>query len=236
MSPSATDRSSAAVSAVTPLPIRSGTSGTALRTRLDLAERRRLARRRARDDQRIGETAVHEIARRLLGSRRARGNGVLAAGVGENRDVDAREAAGSRSVPYALGLDDALVGREHVHPRRAIDADELGADRGGDRQRRARVVLQDVQRPGLRGEDARRTSAATTLTAATVAGSTRPGVKGVAEVLDRERVHAAVDERAGVGQRRRRSRRASSRPTAGLPGRAPGGTMPMTVRFEPHQR
>ena len=66
---------------------------------------------------------------------------MLAADVGEDCDVDAEQAPiAERAI--RVGLDDALVGEHRA--RMDVDANELGADRRGHRERRARVVLEHV--------------------------------------------------------------------------------------------
>jgi hypothetical protein len=142
---------------------------------------------------------MHEIARHLLGLHRGERDGVLAAHVGDDRHVDAEESAVAQRA-VGVGLDDALIG-EHC-ARVHVDADELGADSRGDAQGRPRVVLQHVEAqararklaPNLGGHDAHGRHGG---------GLDAAGREGrVAEILDQERVDAAVDERPGVGQRR----------------------------------
>src|SRR5437899_1757938 len=84
MTPSATDRSSATVSAVTPLPTRSGTSATALRTRLTSA--RGVAWPVARLDAARREGHVVEV----LDEHRVDAALDQGAGIRERRSHDAR--------------------------------------------------------------------------------------------------------------------------------------------------
>ena len=141
---------------------------------------------------------MHEVPRGLLEIGRRQRHRVLAADVGEDRDVDAEQApVAERAV--RVGLDDALVGQHRA--RVDVDADELGADRGGHGQRRARVVLQDVhaqvrsrQRlPHLGGYDAHRRHRG----GLDAAG----GERRIAEILDEDGVDAALDQRARVRER-----------------------------------
>ena len=141
---------------------------------------------------------MHEVARRLLDLDGRQRHRVLAADVGEDRDVHAEQAAVAQRV-VGVGMDHPLVGEHRAGVD--VDADERRTDRGGDGQRRARVVLQHVDpegrgrvgAPDLGGHDAhggdgRRLDAA-------------GGEGRVAEVLDEQRVDPALDQRAGVRER-----------------------------------
>src|SRR2546427_5736253 len=79
----------------------------------DLRERRRLAPGPAGDDQRVGETPVHEVPRRLLDLDRGQGHGVLATDVGEDRDRDTEQPPVAER-PVGVGLDDPLVGEDRA--------------------------------------------------------------------------------------------------------------------------
>ena len=182
---------------MTPLPTRIGTSATAPRTRLTSASGVAWPVAGPGDDERVGQSAVHEIPRGLVDVDRAQRHRVLAADVGEDRHVGAEQApVAERAV--RVGLHDALVGEHRAGVD--VDADEFGADRGGDGQRRARVVLQHVH--AERGSRQR---------SADLGGDHADGRHGgrldapgrerrVAEVLDEHRVHAALDEGVGVGE------------------------------------
>ena len=100
MSPSAIDRSSAAVSAVAPLPTRSGPWHRAAHA-LEVAERRRLPGGDAGDDEPVGEAARDGVARLLLDRHRRERHAVLGLHVGEDLDVEAEEPAIAKRVVRA---------------------------------------------------------------------------------------------------------------------------------------
>src|SRR5712691_6356123 len=165
---------------------------------LHVADGRGVTRRLAGDDEGVGQASMHEIARLLLeldGRHRRR---MLALDVGEDLDVGAEEPAVTQRV-IGLGLHDALVGHDGAGVD--VDADELGAGRGGNGQRGARVVLQHVDADGHAGQGA--------ADGGHEDGHGRDGAgldvarreRRVPVVLDEQGVHAALDEDGGVGHR-----------------------------------
>ena len=138
---------------------------------------------------------MREVARVLLEIDRGQRNGVLAAHVGEDGDVDAEHAPVAQRV-VRIGVHEALIGQHGAGMD--VDADEAGADRARHRQRGARVVLQHVDAKRGRGQGAadrtRHHGEAGHGGRLHAAGRKRR----VAVVLDEHGVHAVLDQRAGV--------------------------------------
>src|SRR5262245_44197048 len=95
---------------------------------LDVAQRGGLAGGLAADDESVGQTAMHEIARLRLELHRAERHRVLALHVGQDLDVGAQEAAVAKE-RVGVGLHDALIGEDG--PGVNVHADELTAHGGG---------------------------------------------------------------------------------------------------------
>src|SRR5213592_2473468 len=108
---------------------------------LDVGEGRRPARGGARHDERVGEPAVDEITRGLLGLDGNERHRVLAADVGEDQDLHAEQPPVAQRV-VGVGLDDPLVGDDGAGVD--VDPDELAADSGGDGRGGACVVFEHI--------------------------------------------------------------------------------------------
>ncbi len=194
MRPSAIDRSSAAVSAVAPLPTRSGVSGTAPRTRLRSAMG--VGSPVADPDTTSASARPRETASRASCSmgRGREGYAVLGLYVGEDLDVQVEES------PVAQGLVGARLQQTLVGDDRTdvdVDADEARAGGRRDREGGERIGLEHVDADGQR-------DGAADLADGDGHGGDGGGVhpsgseRHVPVVLDQERVDVALGEGAGI--------------------------------------
>ena len=165
---------------------------------LEIVERRGRPRHATGDDQAVRQSAVHQVTGLELEVERCQRRGVLAADVGVDLHRGAQEPAVTQSV-VGVGLHEALIGDDGAGVD--VDPDEAGADRARNGQRGARVALEhvDAERRGGAGPP--------DLVGDHGEGGDRGGLdpprreRGVAPVLDEHRVHAAIHQRARVGER-----------------------------------